>query len=240
MNIEIKNVSKSFGKKQVLKNISLNAIEGDMLCLLGPSGAGKTTIIRLITGAISADEGEIFIGGKRIPNMEILKHIGFMPQSDALYTDISGYDNLLFFGRFFGLKGSALKKSAEKILSFVNLFEDKDKLVINYSGGMKKRLSLAIALMHNPEVLVLDEPTVGIDPVLKKTIWDEFEDLRQKGTTLIISTHVMDEAEKCRMAALIYDGRLIAFDEVKKLIDSSKSGKLEELFFTANKGGEGA
>jgi len=119
------------------------------------------------------------------------------------------------------------------MLSLVNLTEDKNKLVSNYSGGMKKRLSLAIALLHDPEILILDEPTVGVDPVLRKTIWDEFDILCGAGKTIIISTHVMDEAGKCQKAALIYGGRLITHDRVEILKAKTKTGNLEELFFDA-------
>ena len=237
MKIEIKNVSKRFGHKQVLKDINLVANSGEILCLLGPSGAGKTTLIRLITGAIKADSGEIMIDGKMQPNMNSIKNIGFMPQSEAIYNDISGFDNLLFFGRLFGLRGKNLRERAIKTLEMVNLIEDKDKLVAYYSGGMKKRLSLAITLIHEPSVLILDEPTVGIDPVLRKSIWNEFENLRKLGRTIIVSTHVMDEAERCQKAALIYGGSLIESGEVEELKGKTLSGSMEELFFTAEKAG---
>ena len=237
MKIEIKNVSKRFGHKQVLKDINLVANSGEILCLLGPSGAGKTTLIRLITGAIKADIGEIIIDGKKQPNMNSIKNIGFMPQSEAIYNDISGFDNLLFFGRLFGLRGKNLRERAIKTLEMVNLIEDKDKLVAYYSGGMKKRLSLAITLIHEPSVLILDEPTVGIDPVLRKSIWNEFENLRKLGRTIIVSTHVMDEAERCQKAALIYGGSLIESGEVEELKGKTLSGSMEELFFTAEKAG---
>lgn len=233
MKIEIKNVNKSFGRTQALKNITLTATQGEILCLLGPSGAGKTTLIRLITGGIEADGGEIIINGVKIPDMSIAKRIGFMPQSDALYSDISGYDNMLFFGRLFGIWGTELKEKIDATLSLVGLPADRRKLVWDYSGGMRKRLSLAIALLHDPDILILDEPTVGIDPVLRKAIWDEFEQLRQKGRTIIVSTHVMDEAQRCQRAALIYDGSLIACGEVGELIAGTRSNSLEELFFTA-------
>ena len=237
MKIEIKSVSKRFGNKQILKDINLVANSGEILCILGPSGAGKTTLIRLITGSIMADSGEIIIDGKKQPNMNSIKDIGFMPQSEAIYDDISGLDNLLFFGRLFGLRGKSLRERADRTLDMVNLKEDKDKLVANYSGGMKKRLSLAITLIHEPSILILDEPTVGIDPVLRKSIWNEFEDLRKLGRTIIVSTHVMDEAERCQKAALIYGGILIESDEVEKLKEKTHSGSLEELFFTAEKAG---
>lgn len=237
MKIELKDISKSFGKNTVLKNVSLTAVDGEILCLLGPSGAGKTTLIRLITGGIMADSGTIMIDNKKCPNKSMLKNIGFMPQNDAVYTDLSGYDNLMFFGRLFGLRGKELLQKADEALRLVNLWEDRKKLVANYSGGMKKRLSLAIALFHNPEILILDEPTVGIDPVLRKSIWDEFENLRQAGRTIIVSTHVMDEAARCQRAALIYNGSLIENDTVENLLSKTKSGSIEELFFRENAAG---
>jgi len=229
--IEIQNVSKSFGKQKVINDVSLTIDSGDMFCLLGPSGSGKTTLIKMIIGAQKLDAGKIIINSKEMPNLEIIKNIGFMPQNDALYLEISGKDNLQFFGSLYGLKGKKLLISVEKMLDFVTLSKDADKLVANYSGGMKKRLSLAIALLHDPDILILDEPTVGIDPVLRKTIWEEFEILRKKGKTLLISTHVMDEAERCKKAALLYQGFLIAKGSINYLKEKSGKNSIEELFF---------
>lgn len=233
MIVEIKNISKSFGKKPVLKDINLVANSGEILCLLGPSGAGKTTLIRIITGALKADKGEVMVDGIKVPSISVIRNIGFMPQGDAVYNDISGFDNMMFFGRLYGLSRQKLQEKVQKALDLVNLSEDKNKLVLNYSGGMKKRLSLAIALLHEPQVLILDEPTVGIDPVLRKGIWDQFELLRKQGKTIIVSTHVMDEAERCQRAALIYGGKLIANGEIQKLKEQTQNGTIEELFFKA-------
>ena len=232
------NISKSFGKKSVLKNVSLTAQAGEILCLLGPSGSGKTTLIRLITGAIKPDEGEIMIKSKRIPDMSVIKSIGFMPQSDAIYTDLTGKDNLLFFGRLFKLSKNKLGQRVKEILELVDLQNDQNLLAANYSGGMRKRLSLAIALLHDPDILLLDEPTVGIDPVLRKVIWDQFEALRLAGKTIVVSTHVMDEAARCQRAALIYNGSLIENDSLENLTAKTKNGCLEELFFKAQEAGE--
>ena len=236
--IEMINISKSFGKKSVLKNVSLTAQAGEILCLLGPSGSGKTTLIRLITGAIKPDEGEIMINSKRIPDMSVIKSIGFMPQSDAIYTDLTGKDNLLFFGRLFKLPKDKLRQRVKEILELVDLQNDQNLLAANYSGGMRKRLSLAIALLHDPDILLLDEPTVGIDPVLRKVIWDQFEALRLAGKTIVVSTHVMDEAARCQRAALIYNGSLIENDSLENLTAKTKNGCLEELFFKAQEAGE--
>jgi ABC-2 type transport system ATP-binding protein len=236
MSVEVRNVYKSFSDKKVLSDISLAGSPGEILCLLGPSGAGKTTLIRLIIGAISPDAGIISVCSRTMPDIEAIRKIGYMPQNDAVYGDISGLDNLMFFGRAYGLPKQRLRQRALDTLQLLDLYDDRDKLVSNYSGGMKKRLSLAVALLHEPEVLLLDEPTVGIDPVLRKTIWDKFSQLCSGGRTIIITTHVMDEAERCQKAALIYGGRLIECGSVGELRKKTKNGSLEELFFLA--GGE--
>jgi len=233
MKIEVKSLSKAFDKKLVLDDISISVNQGEMLCLLGPSGAGKTTLIRSIIGALKTDQGEIFIDGKQVPNRNIMYDIGFMPQEDALYKDLTGYGNLKFFGSLYGMKGKELKNRTLVLLKLMGLTKDKDITVYNYSGGMKKRLSLAIALLHNPKFLLLDEPTVGIDPLLRKSIWDKFYELKEQGCCLIISTHVMDEAEKCERVALIYDGKILYDDKTYNLIKKTKHGSLEELFFMA-------
>lgn len=236
MSININKINKTFGDKNVLKNINLTANDGEILGLIGPSGSGKTTLIRLIAGAINPDSGEIKIDNIIVPNKKILKLIGFMPQSDAIYTDISGLDNLKFFGRLYGIKSKDLNEKCEEMLKFIDLYDDKDKLVSKYSGGMKKRLSLIIALIHNPNYLILDEPTVGMDPILRRKIWIEFSKLASQGKTIIVSTHVMDEATKCNKCVLINHGEIIAFDTVKNLLDSTKDGEMEELFFKVEEG----
>lgn len=234
--IHLSDVSKSFDGKPIITSISLQVNPGEILCLLGPSGAGKTTLIRLITGALKADSGEIVIGEVKVPSVKLYSVIGFMPQNDALYSDLTGWDNLMFFGGLYNLKGNELKERAAEVLELMDLSEDKDKMVSNYSGGMKKRLSLATTLLHNPKVLLLDEPTVGIDPLLRKSIWDEFQRLKEKGKTIIVTTHVMDEAVKCDRTALIYNGSIIVDDSTQALIDKTEGGNIEELFFMAKEG----
>lgn len=236
MDIKLVNVSKSFDKREVIRDVSFSISSGDIVCLLGPSGSGKTTIIRLLIGAIAADCGTIHFGETKVPNLKLLNQIGFMPQNDALYQDLSGEDNLRFFGGLFKLGKGQLERRITQVLELVELSDDRKKYVRNYSGGMKKRLSLAAALLHEPEVLLLDEPTVGIDPVLRHNIWDQFKAIKAMGKTIIVSTHVMDEVTECDKAALIYNGRLINYDTVEQLLSETKSGKVEELFIEANQG----
>jgi ABC-2 type transport system ATP-binding protein len=230
MLIEVMNVSKSFKKQQILKDIHLQIEENEIFGLIGPSGAGKTTLIRLIIGATATDSGSIKVMDYMVPNLKALDIIGYMPQNDALYNDLSGYDNLMFFGGMYNMKKAELKNRAKEVLKLVELDGDSKKKVLNYSGGMKKRLSLAVALLHSPKVLILDEPTVGIDPVLRKKIWDEFYELKKQGKTIIVTTHVMDEAIKCDRLGLIYDGGIIACDTVGALLGRTKNNTIEELF----------
>ncbi len=230
MLIELSNVSKSFKKQQVLKDINLQVRENEIFGLIGPSGSGKTTLIRLIIGAINADYGDVKVIDYKIPNLKVLDQIGYMPQNDALYYDLTGYDNLMFFGGMYHMNRDILKQRAQEVLKLVELEKDAKKKVLYYSGGMKKRLSLAVALLHSPKILILDEPTVGIDPVLRKKIWDEFYLLREQGITIIVTTHVMDETTKCDRLGLIYNGRMIDCDTVEVLLGRTKNNSIEELF----------
>lgn len=181
MDIRLKQVSKSFGKEKVLDDISLTFPKGEILCLIGPSGAGKTTLLRIITGALKADGGEVRLDSVLLPDPAIRRRIAFMPQNDAVHLDLSGLDNLLFYGRMYRIKAKELKKRVKEVLAVTGLSEDAKKLAAHYFGGMKKRLSLAITLLNDGDTLILDEPTAGIDPLLRKTIWEEFRRLNGLG-----------------------------------------------------------
>ena len=231
--IQISHISKSFDRQAVLNDISLRIPRGQIVCLLGPSGSGKTTLIRIILGAIPADSGEVRIADTIVPNRQLLSRIGFMPQQDALYENLSAIDNLAFFAGLYGIDRKTFRQRADEALLLVGLEADRDKLVAKFSGGMKKRLSLAVATLNNPDVLLLDEPTVGIDPVLRRSIWQQFDQWRGEGKTLLVSTHVMDEVNECDQAALINHGRLIAYDTIDNLLQSTQSGHIEELFIRA-------
>ena len=231
MQVSLSNVSKSFKTQQVLKNVNLEIENNEIFGLIGPSGAGKTTLIRLIIGAIAADEGAIAIGDIKIPSLDALSLIGYMPQNEALYGDLSGYDNLMFFGRMYGIKNADLKNRAQDALKLVDLEIDSKRRVSEYSGGMKKRLSLAVALLAQPSLIILDEPTVGVDPLLRRKIWNQFRELKAQGKTIIITTHVMDEAEMCDRIALVYNGGIIACDRTDTLLSQTKNHTIEDLFF---------
>ncbi|WP_299090851.1 ABC transporter ATP-binding protein [uncultured Metabacillus sp.] len=228
--VSIQHVSKAFGKQKVLTSISLAIQKGEIFGLLGPSGAGKTTLVKQLVGLEIPTSGEIFLFHEKMPSLRLIERVGYMAQSDALYGELSAKENLKFFGALYGLKGKKLTKRINEVMELVQLTNDLNKLVSAYSGGMKRRLSLAIALLHEPAMLILDEPTVGIDPVLRKSIWKAFYLLKEKGTTIIVTTHVMDEAEKCDRLGLMRDGSLIAVGTPNELKEKTNSESIEEAF----------
>jgi ABC-2 type transport system ATP-binding protein len=228
--ISVKNVYKAFGSHEVLQDISLEVPQAQIFGLLGPSGSGKTTLVKLIAGIDEASSGEIYLLNVRIPKLDMLSKIGYMSQSDALYMELSAEENLQFFAALFGLNKAERKKRIAAVMELVNLTSFLKKPVSSFSGGMKRRLSLAIALLHRPNVLILDEPTVGIDPVLRKSLWDELKQLSKQGTTIIVTTHVMDEADKCDRLGMIRDGKLIAVGSPAELKEQTHTATIEEAF----------
>lgn len=230
VNVSIRNVSKSFKNQEVLRNISLDVFEGEIFGLLGPSGSGKTTLVKQLTGLDAPTSGVCVVFQQKMPDLGLIRRIGYMAQADALYEDLTAMENLQFFSSLYGLRRQRQKQRIEEVSKIVNLSEHLGKLVSNYSGGMKRRLSLAIALLHEPDILILDEPTVGIDPVLRKSIWEAFDELKMRGKTLIVTTHVMDEADKCDRLGLIRDGRLIAVGGPEQLKRDTSTESIEAAF----------
>ena len=228
--IRLDNINKSFGKKQVLFDVSLKIPKGCIFGLLGPSGCGKTTSVKIMAGILKQDSGSAYIMGGLMPDLSLMAQMGYMAQSAALYPTLSAYENLKFFGSVYGFRGSALAERISKVADLVGLGYELKKTVSAYSEGMKQRLSLAIALLPDPKVLLLDEPTVGIDPVLRKSIWKELYDLSDQGVTILVTTHVMDEADKCNTLGMIRDGRLIAIGSPNEIKLSSNSATIEEAF----------
>jgi len=228
--VKIDHVNRFFGKKQVLFDISLDITYSQILGLLGPSGSGKSTLIKMIAGIDIPTSGEILLLNEKMPKLSMMNKIGYMAQSDALYTELTAEENIKFFASMYKLSKSKQKQRIVDVMELVNLSDHLKKQVKQYSGGMKRRLSLAIALIHEPPVLILDEPTVGIDPVLRKSIWDELYKLNKNGTTIIVTTHVMDEAEKCNSLGMIRDGKLIAVGSPDEIKRASGSNTIEEAF----------
>lgn len=228
--IEIEKLSKSFGEQKVLDKIDFKLESGEIVGLIGPSGSGKSTLIKTMLGMEKADEGEALILDYKMPKREILSNIGYMAQSDALYEMLTGYENLDFFGKMKGVPSDKLKKEIEYIAEIVDLTDDLKKLVSKYSGGMKRRLSLAIALIGSPELLILDEPTVGIDPSFRKNIWKELFKQRDNGVGILVTTHVMDEAELTDKVGLLLNGDIIDFDTPQQLKVKNNVKTIEEVF----------
>lgn len=228
--IEIEKLSKSFGEQKVLDKIDFKLESGEIVGLIGPSGSGKSTLIKTMLGMEKADEGEALVLNYKMPKREILSNIGYMAQSDALYEMLTGYENLDFFGKMKGVPSDKLKKEIEYIAEIVDLTDDLKKLVSKYSGGMKRRLSLAIALIGSPELLILDEPTVGIDPSLRKNIWKELFKQRDNGVGILVTTHVMDEAELTDKVGLLLNGDIIDFDTPQQLKVKNNVKTIEEVF----------
>lgn len=217
--IEVKNVSKSFGKQQVLNDISISFNSGEVVGLIGPSGTGKTTLIQCILGMEKTDGGKVSIQEHTMPNRKILSKIGYMAQNDALYNDLTGRENLTFFARIYINDKEDIKKRVDICSSMVQLDKDLDKKVEMYSGGMKRRLSLAISFLQDPNILILDEPTVGIDPKLRQAIWKYLTKAKSEDKCIIVTTHVLDEATRCDKLVLMNQGKILATgtpDEVKK------------------------
>lgn len=230
---KLENASISFGKRKVLANVNMKLEAGTILGLIGPSGAGKSTAIKCLLGMEKLDEGKAEIFDTKIPNRSILSRIGYMGQSEALYEELTAKENLLFFGQLMGLKSEHLESAIQENMKLVDLETELASLVKNFSGGMKRRLSLAITLLSNPDLLVLDEPTVGIDPRLRVVIWEQLRKLANQNKGIIITTHVMDEAEKCDYVGLIIDGKLFALGTPAELKEQFHATSIEEVFLKA-------
>ena len=230
--IEIKDVTKSYGRQKVLQNVSFEIMEGELFGLLGPNGAGKSTLIDILTGIQSMDSGEIFINGKSIKTdkVEIRKQLGLVPQDIALLEELNAVDNLEYFGGLYGLAGAELKNQIEKLLEVAGLTDKKKEKVKNYSGGMKRRLNIAVAMLHNPSILILDEPTVGVDAQSRQHIFDYIQSLAEQGTTILYTSHYMEEIETlCKRVFILDLGEEVAYgtkEEVKKLVGHTQTVSL--------------
>ncbi len=228
--IVMKHVEQVYGTKRVLSDIDLEIAQGSIYGILGPSGCGKTTLVKSMVGILVPTAGTVHVLDTAMPNLSIMNQIGYMAQSDALYTNLNGKENLEFFGALYGMKGKPLQEAIERALQLVKLTDAAHRLVSGYSGGMKRRLSLAAAILHQPKVLVLDEPTVGIDPLLRRDIWKELNAMAEQGTTIIVTTHVMDEADRCSQLFMMRDGRILTSGSPDDIKARYQAGTVEEAF----------
>jgi len=223
--VEVDDVSKRFGTQRALDGVTVRIRRGEVYGILGPNGAGKTTLIRSLVGLIVPDGGTVTVLGRRMPSLDILARVGYMTQQAALYPDLSAAENARFFAEIYGAHDGV-----REALEFVDLWDRRDSVVSNLSGGMRTRCSLACALVHKPDLLLLDEPTVGVDPQLRVQLWDRFQRMAREGTSILVSSHVMDEAERCDRLGLIRFGRLLAEGTVAELKSKAGVERLEDAF----------
>jgi ABC-2 type transport system ATP-binding protein len=218
---------KVYGEHEAVKGVSLQIARGEVFGLLGPNGAGKTTTISMLTGLLEPTDGTITVDGmdvKRHTN-EVKSKLGLVPQELALYPTLSARQNLLFFGRIYGLKGKELQHRVDEVLEMIGLTERANDAIEEYSGGMKRRVNIGAGLLHRPEVLFLDEPTVGVDPQSRNAIFESVEALNRSGMSVIYTTHYMEEAQRlCHRVAIVDSGELIALDTPTALIRSLGGG----------------
>lgn len=227
--IEVKALTKRFGALTALDQLSLDVVKGELFALVGPDGAGKTTTMRLLCGIMDPTSGEAWVAGHNIVKEaeRIKEKIGYMSQRFGLYGDLTVLENILFYADLFDVPKKELPKRIERLLGFSNLTPFKDRLAQNLSGGMKQKLGLSCALIHTPEILFLDEPTFGVDPISRGEFWQILYELLKEGVTIFISTAYMDEAERCHRVAFLHRGRLIACDEPDRLKLTTKEAFFE-------------
>ena len=223
--VQLEDVTKSFGKFKALNGVTLRVRKGEIYGLLGPNGAGKTTLIRLVCGLLQAQGGTVTVLGQRMPKVAVLRQIGYMTQQAALYPALSVEENVRFFAAINGAEAGV-----KEALELVELYDRRKSVVATISGGMRQRCSLACALVHRPELLLLDEPTVGVAPQLRVQFWEAFRRMAANGTTLIVSSHVMDEADRCQRLGLIQYGRLLAEGSPTEIRNTGGSQNLEDAF----------
>jgi ABC-2 type transport system ATP-binding protein len=223
--VDVENVSRSFGAVKALDGVSLKVRRGEIYGLLGPNGAGKTTLIRMLVGLLEAKAGTVTVLGRRMPDINVLRNVGYMTQQAALYPGLSVEENVRFFAAINGVEDGV-----KEAIEMVDLYQRRASEVSTLSGGMRQRCSLACALVHRPQLLLLDEPTVGVDPQLRAQFWGDFRRMADGGTTIIVSSHVMDEAERCQRLGLIQYGKVLAEGTPQQIRDIAGTSNLEDAF----------
>jgi len=225
--VEARGLVKRYGEVEAVKGLRFAIRRGEVFGFLGPNGAGKTTTISMLSCLLDPTEGTATVAGYDVTGAanDVKRRIGVVPQELALYPTLSARDNLAYFGRIYGLRGRQLRHRVDEVLEMVNLTERARAAVKTYSGGMKRRLNIAAGLLHCPQVLFLDEPTVGVDPQSRNAIFEHVEQLKADGTTVLYTTHYMEEAERlCDRVAIIDEGRIVALDRPRKLVADMGGG----------------
>ena len=239
--LRISHIIKNFENVKALQNVSLTINKGEFFGLLGPNGAGKSTLMNIIIGYLEADSGQISFNDQIISssNISLRKKFGYVPQEVSLYLELSAHQNLRIFGKFYDFSAKELENKIEEVLELVQLKDRKKDPVKEYSGGMKRRLNLAASLLHDPEILLCDEPTVGVDPQSRNAIFDMLNVLNKAGKTILYTTHYMEEAERlCSRLAIIDNGNIIAqgsLIDLINLLNQKDTIKIQKTAFTQNK-----
>lgn len=226
---------KTFGDFVAVDNVSLDVARGEVFGFLGPNGAGKSTTIRILCGLLEPTSGTANVAGFRVgPESEqIRRNIGYMSQKFSLYDDLTVSENIEFFGGLYGVKEARLAERKQYVLEMSGLLEKQNEMTALLSGGWKQRLALGCAILHEPPVLFLDEPTSGVDPIARRQFWDLIYGLSDKGNTIFVTTHYMEEAEYCNRLALMYKGRVIALGTPAELKRARGAGSMEEVFIAS-------
>ena len=234
--LSIQNVTKKYGEKVIIENENFSVYKGDILGFIGPNGAGKSTSINIISTPVSPDNGSILFHGQDISSnrLNYKKSLGIVPQDLAIYEDLNAYDNVAFFCSLYGIRGIELKEKVKKALEFVGLWDRRKDLPSKFSGGMKRRLNIACAITHEPELLIMDEPTVGIDPQSRNKILEAVKELNRTGTTVIYTSHYMEEIEAlCNRIVLLDKGNVIedlSKNDYKAKYEQMGCSTLEDIF----------
>lgn len=229
--VEVRNLTKRFGNFTAVDHVNLEIRRGENFGLLGPNGAGKTTTIRMITGIIRPTKGYAEVFGINVSREreKVIRRIGYMPQRFSLYEDLTVEENLRLYGALQGLSGGYLNERVDELMERFLLKDFRARLAGKLSGGTKQRLSLAVALVHDPDLLILDEPTAGVDPPLRRKFWEYFKELNREGKTILVTTHYMDEAENCGRLALMGGGKVLAVGTPQEIKRRAMGGDLIEI-----------
>jgi ABC-2 type transport system ATP-binding protein len=230
--IDCVNLGKSFGNYKAVEGVTFQLPEGSIMGFVGPNGSGKTTIIRMLCGVLLPTEGTASVLGYDVKTQseEIKQRIGYMSQKFSLYEDMTVAENLSFYAGVYNLKGTAAREQKQQVIERIGLEERLKQMVSALSGGWKQRVALACSLIHNPKLLILDEPTAGVDPVSRRVFWNIIHQLSTEGMTILVSTHYMDEAEGCDYLGFIFYGKLIAFGIPAEMKERENKVNLDDLF----------
>lgn len=230
--IEVKNLSKRFGNFTAVNSISFDVMKGEIFGFLGANGAGKTTAMKMLIGISNPTEGEALVAGYDVKTQTemVKKSIGYMSQKFSMYDDLTLKENITFFGGIYGLSRSKIKEKTKQLISELGLEEVADKLISELPMGWKQKLSFSVAMLHDPKIVFLDEPTGGVDPITRRQFWEMIYEQAHKGTTIFVTTHYMDEAEYCDRVSIMVEGKIEALDSPKNLKEQYKVDSMNAVF----------